>query len=225
MSKRLAVVDGSSFQDDAIDRITCWEGLQRYLGDGEGPPPEGIDDIRSGLRSVGMIPSGKIGVSSARHPMPRAGFDETPLPTPLLAGLPVRYATALTAWLIRLHRDHRSDYEWLMDRWLHASNAVSGAMRLTRPGDHERALALTRDQAVRIEITEIHLTKSRLRPSTKPRYQMTVKLGSEAGLDPRGGEGGRRGRRSAGAVRWVMTWAVVAFESNLASRDSKASIA
>lgn len=200
--------------DDGVGPITYWEGLQRYLTHAEGPAPEGIDAIRAALGELTTIPSGKKGVWSARHPMPLAGFDGTPLPAPLLAGLPVQYAIGLAGWLIRLHRERREDFDWLMERWRSASNPVSGAMNLARPGDHERALALPRDEAVRIEITPIHQTKSRVRPDTKLRFEMTIKLGRGAVIDPEGGQEKRGGWRSAGAVRWVMTWATVAFDSS-----------
>ena len=179
--------------DDGVARITYWEVLQRYLTDAEGPAPEGIDAIREALREMTTIPSGKKGVWSVRHPMPLAGFDGTPLPAPLLAGLPVKYAVGLAAWLIRLRRERREDFDWLTDRWRNSSNSASGAMNLNRPGDHERASTLPCDEAIRIEITPIHQTKSRVRPDTNPRYEMTFKLGGGGGYrsGDRSGEGGR----------------------------------
>lgn len=209
--ERPAVRAGSREQTEAIELLTRWESLQRYLDQREGPPPDDIENVQTHLRHLAAIPSGKVGAMRPRHPMPRAGFDGTPLPAPLLAGKPVRHAAALIAWLIRMHRDHRADFDWLMDRWRHASHSVSGAMRLTLAGDFERTMALLRNDAVRLKITEIHQTKSRIRNNAKPRYQMTIKLGRSADASaPKGGEEERAGR-SAGAVRWVMTWAAVAW--------------
>lgn len=220
MASRSTSANGEESPDDGVARITYWEGLQRYLTEGEGAAPEGIDEIRAALGDLTTIPSGKKGVWSARHPMPLAGFDGTPLPAPLLAGLPVKYAIGLAGWLITLHRERREDFDWLTDRWRNASNPVSGAMNLNLAGDHERASALPSDESARIEITRIHQTKSRVRPDTKPRYQMTIKLGGRAVLDPESGVEKRGGWRSAGAVRWVMTWVAVAFEPFVTRRST-----
>ena len=213
IAARSSPARGAPGPNDGVDRITYWEGLQRYLTDAEGSAPEGIGAIRVALREMTTIPSGKKGTWSARHPMPLAGFDGTPLPAPLLAGLPVKHAIGLAEWLIRLHRERREDFEWLMERWRHASNPVSGGMNLNRSGDYERAMALRSDEAVRIQITLIHQTKSRVRPDAKRRYEMTIKLGERAVVEPSVALEKRRGWRSAGAVRWVMTWATVAFDS------------
>jgi integrase len=212
-----AADDGSDFKQEAIERVTQWERLHRYLVRGEGLPPEGTESARRGLLGLVAIPSGKKGVWTSRHPMPYAGFDGTPLPAMLLAGLQYRYATALTAWLIQLRRDHGSDFDWLMDRWRFSSNPVSGAIRLSKPGDHERAIALSRDKVVQIQISEIPDTASRRRSNAKPRYQMTIKLSLDAELRPESEERAVTRGRNAGAVRWVMTWASVLFEPKSAS--------
>lgn len=220
LDKRPVILQGSPLQDAVIQLLDRWESLQKGFFHGTGSSPEVSLELRSRLRDLAAIGSGKVGSKRPRHPMPLLGDDGTPLPQPLLPGLPVKYAAALIAWLLRLHRDHFSDFEWLIDRWLHASHSISGAMRLSRPGDLERARGLSLDEAVRIEISTIHQTKSRARIDPKPRYQMTIKLGAKAGVNPRGSGGKKEGWRSAGAVRWVMTWAAVAFESPLQAAQS-----
>jgi hypothetical protein len=141
-----------------------------------------------------------------------AGGADIPTPAPLLPGRPVGYARQLIASLIWLGENRRDVLNWLVDRWLHASHAATGAMRLSQPRDLERAQQLDQELAakpawgfgIRLRITEIQDTASRKRPHSKPRHQMTIDF--ESSVDQPEEEAGRALRRRAGAVRWAMTW-------------------
>jgi hypothetical protein len=193
-----------------------FEELQRVF---EGPDvalPDAEASIRDRLKEIASIPTGKRGSTARRHPMRVAGGAGIPTPAPLLPGRPVGYARRLIAHLIWLRENRRDEWDWLVDRWLHASHAATGAMRLSRPGDLERARQLDEELAakpawgfgIRLRITEIQDTASRKRPQTKPRHQMTIDF--ERSTDDADDDMPKATRRRAGAVRWAMTWVAAA---------------
>ncbi len=200
---------------DAAQRMLAWfESLQNRVKEAEVESGSECWAVRHRLRQLAAIPSGKRGALDKRgmrlrrHPLPLTAPDGTPLPRPLLAGLPVNYACVLIAWLLKLKQHSRSDFDWLLDRWQNASHSLSGAVRLTQPGGYERADKLLSDPAIQLTIKPIVDTASRRRNEHPVRYQLLIGF-SELMSASDDGEASVR-RRSAGAVRWVMTWMAVA---------------
>ncbi len=201
-----SITEISPFALEAHRLFEHFESLQTYVTSGEGTKPEGFDEVSMALRQLALIRTGKRGSTEPRHALPFLGFDGTPLPQPLLAGLPVFYALSLIEWLLRLRSERQRDYQWLIDKWINASHARTGAMRLSKPGDLERARALAGGSGIEVVIAAIPETASRVRAGRDRHFQMTLTCrppseSREAG-EP------KPGRRSAGAVRWVMTWVV-----------------
>lgn len=202
--------------EGASSLMEGFEKLQRAFEGPDVPLPDAEASIRDRLREIASIPTGKRGSTARRHPMRVAGGAGIPTPAPLLPGRPVGYARQLIACLVWLRENRRDAFDWLVDRWLHASHAATGAMRLSRPGDLERARQLDEELAakpargfgIRLRITEIQDTASRKRPQTKPRHQMTIDF--ERSSDDANDDMPKATRRRAGAVRWAMTWVAAA---------------
>lgn len=196
----------AGYERRAQEEFARFEAIEAFLLSGKGEAPQGADHAVMRLRELGAIPSGKRGVRSGRHPLPVLGRDGTRLPRSLLAGLPARYALALLAWLLRLKEVRPDDFEWLIDRWIHGSHARIGSMRLPTDADVRRAGQLPRDPDIEVVVGQVCETASRKREGTNPRYEMTLKFGARLGNQEDGKPKERW--RAAGAVRWVMTWAV-----------------
>jgi hypothetical protein len=199
-----SITEISPFALEAHRLFEYFESLQTYVTSGEGTKPEGLDEVSMGLRQLALIRTGKRGSTEPRHALPFLGFDGTPLPQPLLAGLPVSYALSLIEWLLRLRSERQEDYPWLIDKWINASHARTGAMRLSKPGDLERARALAGGSGLDVVIAAIPETASRVRAGRERHFQMTLTCRPPS--ERREASEPKPGRRSAGAVRWVMTW-------------------
>jgi len=122
-------------------------------GERENAPEVILEPIRKALEVIARIPSGKKGSGQTRHPLERFE-DGTPLPTRLAAGEATMAAVNLAEWLKELRGRKEEDFQWLLGKWLHASERERGRMALHGDAEVQRACGLNAAGHVRIEVLE-----------------------------------------------------------------------
>lgn len=166
--------------------------------------PIARERILESLEQLACIPTGKRGSASRRHPLPEKSHEGLPLPALLAAGDAVANAAVLVNWLETLRKRDPSPFRWLLDRWRHATTgdgliglASEDIARLHRLRAH-----LPRGLELKLEYAAIAANRRSVRTKvSEPRVKPRVRI-----LFPRGE---RPSQRSAGPVRWVMTWVCV----------------
>lgn len=171
------------------------EMLEQVLW-GEAPDNKTVDleQIKESLGKVAEIPTGKIGSTAKRHPMDI--FEGDYLPERLPARSPTQAAALLCDWLDALRLESPEDFEWLLQKWVHASEKEFGRIRLDDK-EIERWKGLLLHERVH-PVVEPKTFKSR----ADKRNPITVNYGRIRCL----GSEGQPIRRDVSAVRWVMTW-------------------
>lgn len=178
------------------ERLARMEEILR----GEAPNDIGLDvsNVEQTLAMIYAIPTGKRGSAEMRHPHEDVGGRR--LPKRLAAKSPTQSAAGLCTWIERLRTSDRALFEWLLDRWLHASEKEFGRIRFAT-GDKERWLQLPYTSAVTPLVVN-KMFKRTPESSRAGRVQQwgRIRCGNEAdGFN----------RRDVLAVRWVMTWTCV----------------
>ncbi len=184
--------------------MTFFEAVHNYFEAGDADAPENVDLLRESLKAIAAVHSGKRGSGKLRHPMPVRGRDGTPLPAMVLPGVALHHAQALLIWLERLRTQWPDDYFWLINKWLYASEALEGSMRLDGAGEIERVQNINTSVGIKLEVREVAVAKNRNRLDRPPRSRFQIRFHpmsyGEAEVKP------PYAKRGAGAVRWVMTW-------------------
>ena len=81
------------------------------------------------MRNIADIPSGKRGNTAKRHPMEMV--EDFPLPHDLLANSPTEAAALFCSWVDELKQTRYEDFQWLLSKWLFASEKEFGRIRLS----------------------------------------------------------------------------------------------
>lgn len=198
-------------------RVEDLEAWHRYFATGEGSTPVRAVAMRAALRAIGRIPSGKRGSTLPRHSLPVRGQGGLRLPLMVRPGLAVAHAEQLLGWLARVERDDPQGYDWLLDKWLYASDVLEGSMRLNGEKDVDRTRALPVTQGIDLAVHCGRLSRKRraagARPHPRLRIRFTQAPDDQATSDSAEKEnrGNRRCEwRGSGAVRWVLTWLAAA---------------
>ena len=164
---------------------------------GEAPNDTGLDmpRIESALARIYEIPTGKRGSNAKRHPCDSVGGRR--LPHRLAAKSPTQSAAILCTWIDRLRTSDPDLLEWLMDRWLYASEKEFGRIRLD---DRERVRWQQLPSTPTVTPVMEHKVFKRERDSRRAdRAQLWGRI--RCGNPTDGFI-----RRDVLAVRWVMTW-------------------
>ena len=164
---------------------------------GEAPNDTGLDrpQIEIALARIYEIPTGKRGSSAKRHPCDRV--DGRRIPHRLAAKSPTQSAAALCHWIEHLRTRDPELLEWLLDRWLHASEKEFGRIRLD---DHDRAR--WQQLPASADVTPVMEQKVFKRARDSQRADRAQRWGRIRCGNPTDGFI----RRDVRAVRWVMTW-------------------
>lgn len=151
--------------------------------------------IAKALERIFDIPSGKRGSTTKRHPC--VVVDGRRLPVRLQAGSPTQAAARVSAWLEDLRRQDPEEVEWLLQRWLHASEQEFGRMRLD--DDQSRWDQLPMSESV-VPCREEKVFRRRAGSGHGDRIQHWGRIRCRSAS-------GKWLRKDVPAVRWVMTWA------------------
>ncbi|TAN03313.1 MAG: hypothetical protein EPN36_13180 [Rhodanobacteraceae bacterium] len=199
------IVGGSDASRSDVDKLmTRFEAVHRHLAEESGDAPSDLDQMKTALREIAAIPTGKRGSALRRHPMPERGKDGTPLPAMVAAGSADSHAARLIAWLLRLGSEKPDDYRWLLDKWLYTSDAREGSMRLDGDDDVKRVRGFDPGPRVELDVRAVAVSAKRKRKEQKLNYRLRIRfpdLGRAAD-----DSAAMFGQRQAGAVRWAMTW-------------------
>lgn len=194
-----AVLDsGVSAPPDArgvdYDRLERVDGLLR----GELADASDVDvaAVEHALGRIFDIPSGRRGSATHRHPCVTVNGGRLPLRLP--AGSPTRVAAQVGHWLERLRTSNVELFDWLLQRWLYASEREFGRMRL-EPDDAARWERLPRTDRIEPRY-EQKVFKRQPGSGRSDRIQTWGRIRCEGGDK-------RWLRKDVPAVRWVMTWA------------------
>lgn len=169
--------------------------------------PAELAKYQAGLHWLAGIASGKKGTSLDKTE-PKKGFEPhrhvleevrpgIVVPRRVAAGTATVAAEALCTWLGTLHVHSPADFDWLLYKWVHASERDRGRMRLDHAGEAERAKRLVGSPHVTLQITGTRVQTSRRRNSTKPLPLLRIMC-----LDGKG----QLITRDTMAVRWVMSY-------------------
>ncbi|EIT68367.1 hypothetical protein [Hydrocarboniphaga effusa] len=172
---------------DAEGLKLYFEHAHQYLMGERGDAPDGVDALRGSLQKIAEIPSGKRGSNLMRHPMELRTPEGSPMPDMIGTGARLERATDLLCWLLNLKKQQDADYRWLLDKWLYASEALEGSMRLDG-SDEVRIQSLPADERIHLEIRNHRL---RIRFPGDP-----LETGRKSVF---------KGQASS-VIRWVMTW-------------------
>jgi hypothetical protein len=181
------------------------EQIEQALATTSWPESEPLtrSHILAGLNALALIPSGKRGCATSRHPMPQNSEEGAPMPAILAAHKASDNASQLLRWLNQLRVEKPGRYDELLNLWRHATTAADGLV-LIRPenralvnelGDWSSALGIS------LKLEEVVVPASRR--SSGDRKVAAQRLRILVMKD------GQPSRRSGGAVRWVMSWACV----------------
>ncbi len=177
----------------SYERLARMEKVLR----GEAPNDIGLDvsQIEAALARIYEIPTGKRGSDKKRHPYDKVGGRR--LPQRLAAKSPTRSAAGLCAWIEQLRTDDRDLFDWLLDRWLYASEKEFGRIRLDAD-DGACWQQLPATPAV-TPLVESKVFKREPGSNRADRVQQWGRIRCGNAVD---------GfiRRDVLAVRWVMTW-------------------
>ena len=173
--------------------------MEEILRD-EAPNDAGLDipKIEHALARIYAIPTGKHGSSKRRHPHEEVG--DRCLPQRLAAKSPTQAAAALCTWVQQLRVSDRDLLDWLLQRWLYASEQEFGRIRLDA-GDDDRWRRLPATSVV----TPVLEEKVFKRQPGSGRADRTQRWGRIRCGNPTDGYI----RRDVLAVRWVLTWSCV----------------
>lgn len=191
------------------------EGWQHYFATDEGAPPSEAGSMLVELHAMAMIPSGKRGSRTPRHPLPERGKSGVRPPAMIRSESEVAYAQQLLDWLADLRATRPEDYKWLLDKWLYASEAQEGLMRLSG-SEVGRARLLPRTIGVLPEVRAGHISARRTNSGTTATTRLRIQLARNgaplASVAPDAGypdspcNVSQNAGRSARVVRWVLTW-------------------
>lgn len=159
-------------------------------------PQEEIDQIRVGLAKLHEVPSGKRGVSLPRHPLEDLG-DGIRVPFALAAGQATAAAFALCVWLQELKRKKEEDFDWLLTKWIYASESERGRMLLKDEAELIRASQMGDGKCVQMEVSIAAIAQRDKGGNAAKTYRMRIRC-----LDAAGG----KITRDVAAVRWVMSY-------------------
>ena len=189
--------DGAGFSFEQIERYDT------YYVTAKGDPPPAVDEVRAALIAISNIASGKKGANGKRrHPMPRRACDGTPLPDMVVPGDAQRNAGTLIGGLNKLAREAPQTFQWLLAKWLNATDAQQGLIRLDGKEDlrHVERLGLMPGIVFKIELAPVAAKRVADGP-VKKTHRLRILFRSEGSART-----SERGNRSAGPVRWVLTW-------------------
>lgn len=185
---------GSSVSGGPVLTLARLEYLDKCFRQGAGE--ECHRHIESALREIGKIPSGKRGSGAIRHPLCVRQSSGVPLPPYLVAGQAAYNAEALTRWLDQLRRTREDAFCWLVKKWLYATDAQQGLMRLDDHAEEVLAAGLGNGSSVIVKVEETPVAWGRQRRANPKRRARILVDGTDR----------QAVSRSAGPVRWVMTW-------------------
>lgn len=171
---------------------------------GEAPNDAGLDTsrIEIALARIYEIPTGKRGSNEKRHPYDSVRGGR--LPHRLAAKSPTQSAAALCTWMDELRIRDPDLLEWLLDRWLHASEKEFGRIRLD---DHDRVR--WQQLPASPDVTPVMEHKMFKREPDSGRADRVQTWGRIRCGNPTDGFI----RRDVLAVRWVMTWTCALLEA------------
>lgn len=207
-----AMPEHASVPDWTVAELEEW---QRHFATGKGAPPNDAEAMLAALQAIATIPSGKRGSCTPRHPLPTHGKRGLRLPAMIRSAAEVGCAQQLLDWLAELRATRPEDYAWLLDKWLYASEAQEGLMRLGS-SDVERARSLPRTMGVLPEIRAGHISARRINSGATAGMRLRIQLernGADSEpepADPSCGESSSNQSQYAGrttrAIRWAFTW-------------------
>ena len=186
--------DSLAFDFAAIEAIELALSSARHSVDGN------YADVGQALKELARIPSGKRGSSGRRHPLSARGGGEIPLPPPLTPGQSVRNAESVLIWLSGIGCREPDSLDWLIDKWVHQSEAREGLIRLDSNEEIQRFTSLGESEGIVLRVEPVLISASRKPKTPRPakfRGRILIQSYQSAGIS----------KRNASAVRWAMTWA------------------
>jgi hypothetical protein len=181
---------GIIISESAEQLLSQFENIEKYILFTIGVEPDNIEKWVDGLKNLAKIESGKKGSDKPRHPLPLSGKDCN-LPKPLNVRIAHQHALKLLSWLSQLQYNKSDDFQWLINKWLHHSEAEKGFMRLD--SEEKQKVENLSKEAIDYEVS---MPVSKKGKSDYFRIRIL-------------GEDSNRTNREAGAVRWVMSWMAV----------------
>lgn len=164
-----------------------------------------VECYRQGLRWLKIVGTGKKGKRLSRHPLEeiRSGVW---LPAQLSAGTATEAAVSLCAWLESMRTGRPEDLDWLLEKWVYASEQERGRMRLDNQGEVSRACSLSTPR-VDVKVKGAMVANNR-KASAKSVPRMRIKcLGAN----------GEAIVRDTKAVRWVLSYVAASRHARLRS--------
>ena len=196
---RVIASDPGSREVQLLNRIEKIDGACRT---GMYMSSENLVKIVEALWHIANIPSGKRGSSAKRHPLVLSPVTNIPLPDSLHSGLAAHNALALIRYVLLLNESYPDLHAWFIHKWLYATDAQQGLIRMNAK-DHDMLQRMPKAEGVTFKLEQASVTGSR-QSTTMSKGVDRLRIGF-----PNTSANSTRitiNRRSAGAVRWVMTW-------------------
>lgn len=185
-----------SDHDPRCLRFDRLEAADRSLRDRHALLPEkDIERFRRGLAMLHAVPSGKKGSTLPRHPLEDLG-EGTWVPAALAAGQATAAASVLCEWLEALRCQKEEEFEWLLHKWIYASERDRGRMLLQDREEADRAEKLGDGVRVVVEVRSVAVGRRDKGPNTEEKQRMCICCLENA----------KKITRDGGAVRWVMSY-------------------
>ncbi|MGH8111802.1 MAG: hypothetical protein ACREPL_07710, partial [Rhodanobacteraceae bacterium] len=153
-----------------------------------------IELYRQGLLWLNAIGTGRRGGGLPRHVLEQVR-DGVWLPARLPAGSATEAAVSLCNWLESIRADRPEDFDWLLEKWVYASERERGRMRLDSQSEVDRARALAVSGQVKVEVRGAAVAETG-KASARSVPRMRIKC-----LDV----SGQTIVRDTVAVRWVLS--------------------
>jgi hypothetical protein len=118
------------------------------------------------------------------------------MPERLLPGQSADNAVTLCDRLEALRTSSTQDFDWLIDKWLSATESEQGLIRLDYDDEVYRIRRLATRRGVSVQIETLPVARSRCDGKSQLVRARILCVDAE----------GRVIKRSAGPVRWVMSW-------------------
>lgn len=191
---------------DTLEQIDCLlRDRDAWVGNAA------AEACRKGLAWLASLPTGKKGREATiqRHVLYEVRSGSW-LPRRLEPGEGADAADALCAWLVWLRERRNEDYQWLLDKWAHASERERNRILLRDNAEVARAASIADDRWVALRLDYAIVPADRARMTTKEVPRLRIKCRAPDGDIL---------TRDTITIRWVMSYAVAYEHARIVSRS------